>query len=65
VAIGGIGGVQLIAASNPVDVPIVDDRVVHGKRIIPGNAEDVVYPNGFQAPEDMLNNSFRHCFLQP
>ncbi len=65
VAIGGVGGVQLIAASNPVDVSIVDDRVVHGKRVIAGNAEDIVYPNRFQAPEHMLSDSFIHCFLQP
>jgi hypothetical protein len=61
VTVGGIGCIQLIAAPNPVDVRIVDDGIVHGKGVVPGDPEDIVNPNGFQASKDVLDHCFRHC----
>jgi len=44
---------------NLLSDPVAINSCVVGVEVRP------LYPNGFQAPEDMLNNSFRHCFLQP
>jgi hypothetical protein len=50
IPVSGVAGVELVAASDPIDRRVLDDRVIDGKRVIPGDAEDVVDTNLLQAP---------------
>jgi hypothetical protein len=52
IAIGGVGGVQFVAASNPLDRRVLDDRVIDRKRVISGDSEDVVDSNLVEAPQE-------------
>ena len=47
VPISRVGGIKLVAASDPIDRGVLDDRVLDGKREIPGDSEDVVDTNLF------------------
>jgi hypothetical protein len=40
-----VGGVELVAASDPMDRGVFDDCVVDGKRVFAGDFEDVVDTN--------------------
>ena len=51
IPISGVGGVELVATSDPIDRRVLDDRVIDRKRVIPGDAEDVVDTNLFSRLE--------------
>ena len=50
IPIRGVGGIELVAARDPVQRRVFDDRVVNRERVIPGNSEDVVDANLFEPP---------------
>ena len=45
ISISGVRRVELIAASDPTDRRMLGNRVVDGKRVVPGDSEDVVGTN--------------------
>jgi hypothetical protein len=45
-----VGGVELVAASDPLDFRVLDDRVIDRKCVIPGDSEDVVDTNLVESP---------------
>jgi hypothetical protein len=60
IPISGVAGIELVAASDPIDRRVLDDRVIDGKRVIPGDAEDVVDTNLVEPPQHVLNDGFSH-----
>jgi hypothetical protein len=64
IAVGGLRGVELVAATDPADVGIVHDRVVDGESVIARHSEDVGDADLMQTGENMLNDSGRHRILQ-
>ena len=64
VAIGSVGGVEFVAASNPSKASIRGDSIVDRKREVTGNTEDVLYTNVMQARENVLYHRRFHAFLR-
>jgi hypothetical protein len=63
VAIGSIGCVQLVTATNPAHARIFGDRVTRGKRKVSRNTEYIRDADRLQPGEHMLNDSHRHSGL--
>ena len=63
IAIGGIGGVEYVAAADPADVRIITDRVVDRECIVSWHSKDVVDANVVQPQEDMLDYGCGHGTL--
>ena len=64
IPVSGIAGVELVAASDPIDRRVFDDRVIDPKRVVAGDSEDVIDANLVEAPQDILNDGFRHEVLR-
>ena len=50
VAVGGVGSIEFIAAANPVDIGMRDDRVLDGKAKSPGTPKISVTPMSWSRP---------------
>jgi hypothetical protein len=64
--VGGVAGIEFVAASDPIDCRMLDNRVIDRTRVIACNSEDFVHTNLVKTPQDILNDSFVHdrvCFL--
>jgi hypothetical protein len=56
ISVRGIAGVELVAASDPVDAGVVDDRVLHRKSEIPRHAEDRINPDVFETAQHVSDH---------
>jgi hypothetical protein len=60
VAIGRVAGIQFVATADPFDAGVVDDGILNRESEIPWDAKDVLDSDIAQAPQDVVNHSFRH-----
>jgi hypothetical protein len=61
IAIGGVAGIKLVAASDPINRRMLNDRVIDGKRVIPGDPEDIVNANLIESSQDVGADGFGHA----
>ena len=60
VAVGRIGGVELVAASDPAQPRVRANGVLDGEGIVSGDAEDVFHPEVVQAGQHVLDHGLGH-----
>src|SRR6516165_6161384 len=60
VAVRGVGGVELVAATDPAHVRASGDGIVDGECEIACNTEDILDPYLVQTGENMFYNSLAH-----